>query len=193
MFTEVLWAPSGKPLLVAYSAFLPVDTMGKCPLISRTLAMFQGNKMFFVSFQLLQFFFIGPAQNKRLDFKSFSNISLQRRASFSEYLLVSTLISINRNLPTCHLVLFYKISWNFSECVSGIEDELVWNANQDIGTSSLCLPITPGPPVLKSFSELPKSVLLRVLLLPSSGGLHQHRYTWTSCSFYLLMKANGAL
>lgn len=185
MLTEVVWAPSGKPLLAAYSAFLPVDTMGKSPFLSRTPAMFQENKMLFVNFQRLQFFSIGPAQNKRLTFKSFSNISLQRRASFSEHLLVSTLISINRNLPTCHLVtLFHKIFWNFSERVSGTEDELVWNANQVVGTSFLCLPITPGPPVLKSSSELPKSVLLGVSLLPSSGRLDQHWYTWTSCSFY---------
>lgn len=92
-----------------------------------------------------------------------------------------------------HTMVFHKIFWNFSERVSGIEDELVWNANEDVGTSSLSLPITPGPPLLKSSSELPKSVLLGVSLLPSSGGLHQHRCTWTSCLFYLLMKANGAL
>lgn len=64
-----------------------------------------------------------------------------------------------------HSTVFHKIFWNFSERVSGIEDELVWNANQDVGTNSLCLPITPGPPVLKSSSELPKSVL-GVSLLP---------------------------
>lgn len=65
-----------------------------------------------------------------------------------------------------HSTAFHKIFRNFSERVSGTEDELVWNANQDVGTSSLCLPITPGPPVLKSSSELPKSVLLGVSLLP---------------------------
>lgn len=123
MFTEVVWAPSGKPLLAAYSAFLPVDTMGKFPFLSRTLAMFQENKTLFVHFQRIQFFSIGPAQNKRLSFKSFSNISLQRRASFSEHLLVSTLISINRNLPTCHLVtLWYFI--RFSEILANVFLEL---------------------------------------------------------------------